>query len=163
MTNVKKVSGFASLALAALLVGSMVVAGPATAAYAQSESVSFVSNVEMIKGHMSQAIKNVKAGEIELALAHAGHPIEEHYAALAPEINGRNAALGTELEAALADFANSVDSMSAGEVRAQAAAISRLMNSAVSEVVPEETLSDPAFRAAVINTLILSERSTLRR
>jgi hypothetical protein len=128
--------------------------GAEEGAHVDSEAVGFASNVEMIKGHMSQAIKNVKTGNTELALAHAGHPVEEHFALLSPELGEHNPELETELETALTDFANNVDSMTASQTRAQAAAISRLLNSATSEVVSAETWSDHVFRAAVINALI---------
>ncbi|MEO9362404.1 MAG: hypothetical protein ABI348_00755 [Nitrososphaera sp.] len=119
-----------------------------------SEAVAFASNVEMIRGHMSQAIKNVQNNNYDLAQAHAGHPIAEHYALLKAEIAEHDQALDSSLESALKDLAANIKSMSAGQAMVQVAKVSRLLNMAISDVVTADTWKDSKFRAAVANSLL---------
>lgn len=119
-----------------------------------SEAVAFASNVEMIRGHMSQAIKNVQNNNSDLAQAHAGHPIAEHYALLKAEISEHDQALDSNLESALKDLAANIKNMSAGQAMVQVAKVSRLLNQAISDVVTADTWKDYKFRAAVANSLL---------
>lgn len=119
-----------------------------------AEAVNFAANVEMIKGHMSQAIIDVKNNDYSLATAHATHPIAEHYALLKEAVNEHDPALGTNLESGLTSFAATVKNMTTGETRFQVAKITRLLNAATSDVVTPSTWSDFKFRAAVANALL---------
>lgn len=119
-----------------------------------AETANFATNVEMIKGHMSQAITDVQNNDYSLATAHATHPIAEHYALLKEAINERDPALGTSLESGLTSFAASVKNMTAGETRFQVAKITRMLNAATADVVTPNTWADFKFRAAVANALL---------
>ena len=46
-------------------------------AFAHQGHTDFITNSEYIKGHLEKAMENKEAGNTELAIAHAGHPIEE--------------------------------------------------------------------------------------
>lgn len=118
------------------------------------DAVAFAANIEMIKGHMYQAMKNKINNNTDLALAHAGHPIEEHFALIEAEINEHDSELGSGLKAALTNFANNIDEVSVGEARVERVGIIRMLNSAMDQVIPEEARSDVRFRVSVINTLL---------
>jgi hypothetical protein len=119
-----------------------------------SEKAGFAANVEMIKGHMSQAVKNVLNNNYELAAAHAGHPIAEHYALLKTELGEHNKALDGDLETALKGFAANIKNMSAVDTKAQVVKITRMLNTATADVVTGDTWADFKFRAAVTNMLL---------
>jgi hypothetical protein len=147
-----------SMALLAMLAGSIAtIASPAMApkVFAQGDdAVKFVTNVEMIKGHMSQVMKNAHANNYVLAQAHAGHPIAEHYALLQSQISEKDKTLDNNLKSALTDFAANINGTSPGEIRVHVAKISRMLTTAVSIVVPADTWTDFKFRAAIASTLL---------
>jgi hypothetical protein len=119
-----------------------------------AEAANFALNVELIKGHMSQAIKNVQNNNYELAAAHAGHPIAENYALLKTEINEHNQTLGSDLESALTNLSTNIKNMSSVETKAQVVKITRMLNAATTDVLTPETWADFKFRAAVANMLL---------
>ena len=119
-----------------------------------AEAANFALNIELIKGHMSQAVKNVKNNEYELAAAHAGHPISENYALLKDAIREHNRILGSDLESALMDLSTNIKNMSTVETKAQIVKISRLLNTAELDVLTPETWANSKFRATVVNMLL---------
>lgn len=116
-------------------------------------SADFVANVEFIRGHLEMAVLNKNAGEIELALAHAGHPVEEVYSLIEGSIAGADASLNTELENALTALANEIDTMEAADVESAAADINGMLDEAVGAVAGAEA-EEPAFWAHVIVLLL---------
>jgi len=65
--------------LASITIITVLSFGVAAPAFAQTEQVQFAANVEFIKGHLEQSVANKRAGNNELATAHAGHPLAEVY------------------------------------------------------------------------------------
>jgi hypothetical protein len=116
--------------------------------------VRFVSNVEMIKGHMAQAVANKEKNDLELAKAHASHPIAEHYSAVQSQIGEHDAQLNSQLKTALDGLAGNVDTMTVANFKADTERISKLFDEAVSKVIPTSEAKDSKFNAKVIITLL---------
>lgn len=145
----------ASIMLAAVLVLSV---GSAASAYAQvsEEQADFLANIDFIRGHLEKAIENKNAGQTNLAVAHAGHPVEEIYSLVEGEIEENDAELNTELKDALVTLANDVDNISAAEVETAVADIDTLLEEAVAAVVGD---ADSALRART--SMLLLETAEL--
>jgi hypothetical protein len=129
----------ASVLLASILAFSVIAVGSAATASAQvnEEHADFMANIEFIRGHLEKAIENTETGNTELALAHAGHPVEEIYSLIEGEIEEHDAALNEELEGALVALANDIDTMEAADVETAVADINTLLDEAVEAVVGE--------------------------
>jgi hypothetical protein len=128
-------------------------------AYAQekeesSEHVEFAANIEFIKGHLAQAVANKQAGENELAIAHAGHPVEEVYSLIEEELAEHNAELNTQLKESLTNLANQIQTMQAQAVQTQVAQINTMLDQAKSSVIGQGERNDPEFNALVIISLL---------
>jgi hypothetical protein len=140
-----KMHSLASITIAAIL--ALAVTVPA---FAQNEEhVQFVANIEFIKGHLEQAAANKQAGNNEMAIAHAGHPVEEVYALIEGEIEEHNAELNTQLEESLTNLANQISTMTAAQVQTQVSEINTMLDQAVTSVISQAERSDPAFNGMV--------------
>jgi hypothetical protein len=113
----------------------------------------FAANIEFIRGHLEMAIANKNAGNTELALAHAGHPVEEVYSLITVQLAAADAELDEELDNALATLANEIDTMSASQVQTAVADINSLLDDAMAAVVGNDA-SKPAFGAMVMVLLL---------
>jgi hypothetical protein len=113
----------------------------------------FGANVEFIRGHLEKAIENKNAGNIELALAHAGHPVEEVYSLIEGPISGADESLNAELEDALTTLANEIDTMSAADVESAVADINAMLDQVMEAVVGAEA-QEHAYWAHVIVLLL---------
>lgn len=120
---------------------------------AAGSNTDFAANIEFIRGHLEMAVANKNAGEIELAAAHAGHPVEEVYSLITVPLASADAELDEELDATLVALANGIDDMSASEVESAAADINAMLDDAMAAVVGDDA-SDPAFGAMVIVLLL---------
>lgn len=106
--------------------------------------VDFAANLEYIRGHLNQAVANKEAGNNELAIAHAGHPVEEVYALIEAEIEGHDAELNAQLEESLTGLANQINTMTAAQVQTEVSEINAMIDQAETAVLAEE-MSDPEF------------------
>jgi hypothetical protein len=116
--------------------------------------VQFVSNVEMIKGHMAQAVANKEKNDLELAKAHASHPIAEHYSTLQSEVEEHDAQLNSQLKSSLDGLAGNVDTMTAANFKIETERINKLLDDAVLKVIPSSETKDAKFNAQVIIALL---------
>jgi hypothetical protein len=105
---------------------------------AGGSSAEFVANVEFIRGHLEKAIENKNAGNIELAIAHSGHPIDEIYSLIEADISSQNAELNTELKGALTALANQANTATATEFESSVNAILPMLDDAVEAVAGDE-------------------------
>ncbi len=151
-----------TLSLASILIATVLMTSLLTtrAAFSQEsdEHVEFAANLEYIRGHLAQAIANKQAGNSELAIAHAGHPVHEVYSLIEAELTEHNAALDNELEAALVDLANKINSMSAGQAQTAVAHINSLLDGARTSVLSQTERNDPKFNAHV--AIVVLETAT---
>ncbi|MGI0049481.1 MAG: hypothetical protein ACREAW_08065, partial [Nitrososphaera sp.] len=114
-----------------------------------NEHVEFAANLEYIRGHLEQAVANKQAGNNELAIAHAGHPVEEVYALIEGEIEEHDAELNTQLEESLTSLANQINTMTAAQVQTQVSEINTMLDQAETSVISQAERSDPAFNGMV--------------
>jgi hypothetical protein len=119
-----------------------------------SELVDFVSNIEFIKGHLSQAIVNKQAGQDELAIAHAGHPAIEHYYLIEEKVAEHDSQLNTQLKDNLAKLPNEISSSQSEAVEMQVARINMMLDQAKDLVVDQNVRSNPEFNALVIISVL---------
>jgi hypothetical protein len=116
--------------------------------------VQLVSNVEMIKGHMAQAVANKEKNDLVLAKAHAGHPLAEHYSIVQSQVEQHDAQLDSQLKAALDTLAGNVDTMAIANFKAETDRIGKLLDEAVSKVIPASEARDIKFNAKVIIAIL---------
>jgi hypothetical protein len=140
-----------------MLLGQSTILTPlqqSASAQTEDSHVQFVSNVEMIKGHMAQAVANKEKSELALAKAHASHPIAEHYSLIQSEIEENDAQLNSQLKAALDGLAGNVDTMLGADFKSETDRISKLLDDAVSRVIPSRETKDAKFNAQVVIALV---------
>lgn len=132
------------------------VSGSIQAAYAQQQDgdVDFVSNIEMMRGHIMMAVDNKEKNNLEFAQAHAAHPIAELYTLIESEIQEHYEPLNAQLNATLGDLPEKADSLSAADFSAEADKINGMLDQAVQAVVPETKRSDVKFNASVIGSIL---------
>lgn len=115
-----------------------------------NEHVEFAANLEYIRGHLAQAAANKQAGNVELAIAHAGHPVYEVYVLIEGELAEHNADLNEELEGNLTNLANQINNMTVQQVQTEVAQINTLLDGAETSVISQAETDDPAFNAKVL-------------
>jgi hypothetical protein len=120
---------------------------------AAGSNADFVANIEFIRGHLEKAVENKNAGRTELAIAHAGHPVVEVYSLITVPLSSADADLDAELDSALVQLANNIDTMSASQVQSAVTNINSLLDQAVSKVVGNKT-NEHAFNAMVMVLLL---------
>jgi hypothetical protein len=140
-----KIRGLASILIATILALGVVLAVPA---FAHKEHTDFITNAEYIKGHLEQAVANKQANNTELAIAHAGHPVEEVYALIEGEIEEHDAELNAQLGQSLTRLANQINTMTLEQVQTVVAEINTMLDQAEASVLEDET-ADPAFNGMV--------------
>jgi hypothetical protein len=119
-----------------------------------NEHVEFMANLEFIRGHLAQALANKQANNIELAAAHAGHPVHEVYALIEGELSEHDPELDEELEQELTTLANQINSMTVQQVQTEVANLNTLLDGAEAATIGESEREDPAFRAMVAIALL---------
>ncbi len=146
----------ACVALSATMLITIAIIPMQRSAFAQADDlhVEFVSNVEMIKGHMAQALANKEQNDLALARAHASHPIAEHYSLIQSEIEENDAQLNAQLKTALDGLAGNVDEMTAASFKTETERTNKLLDDLVLEVIPSSETEDAKFNAQVIIALI---------
>lgn len=142
----------------AAVVGTLVssIAPQTEVAFAQQqdEDVSFVSNVEMIRGHIMMAVDNKEKNNIEFAQAHSTHPIAELYSLIESEIGESDEQLNAQLKTSLTDLSKKAESLSAADFKNEADRINSILDDAVGQVVAAPKRADVKFNAQVINSLL---------
>jgi hypothetical protein len=119
-----------------------------------NEHVDFMANLEYIRGHLAQALANKQANNIELAAAHAGHPVHEVYALIEGELAEHDPELNEELEQELTTLANQINSMTVQQVQTEVANLNTILDGAEAAAIGESEREDPAFRAMVAIALL---------
>lgn len=119
-----------------------------------NEHVEFAANLEYIRGHLAQALANKQTGNSELAIAHAGHPVEEVYTLIEGELAEHNPDLNEELQTELTNLANQINSMSISQVQTQVSHINTLLDGAETAVISETERNEPAINAMVASAVL---------
>jgi hypothetical protein len=116
--------------------------------------VSFISNIEQIRGHLNAAVMNKEAGNNTLALAHTLHPIAEIYSSIEPQISSANTTLNETLVSNLNQLVQIVNTSSLDEFDAQSQRINGILNQTVQQIIPVETANNSTFRLGVVSDLL---------
>lgn len=128
-------------------------------AFAQQEHTEFAANLAYIRGHLDQALANRQAGNLELAAAHAGHPVHEVYSLIEAELTENDPELGEQLEQGLTNLANEIADLTPEQVQTEVAELVTLLDRAESAVIGEAERNDAKFNAMVaIAVLETAER-----
>jgi hypothetical protein len=122
-------------------------------AFAHQEHTDFITNAEFIKGHFEQAIANKQAGDLALAAAHAGHPIEEVFSLMKGPLEEVSQQRATDLEEALSALPGSVQSDTPEAFSQKITEINGLLDEAIAVYAGEEA-EETATRAGVIIGLL---------
>lgn len=120
----------------------------------EEDHVDFAAQIEFIRGHLQQAVANKEANEINLAKAHAGHPIVEHFDSMAPEILKHNKALHDELETALEQLFNKVEILSNADFKKEVDKINVLLENVIRASLSSSLREDTVFWAKVAIELL---------
>jgi hypothetical protein len=116
--------------------------------------VSFISNIEQIRGHLNAAVMNKEAGNNTLALAHTLHPIAEIYSSIEPQISSANTTLNETLTSNLNQLVQIVNTSSLDEFDGQSQRINGILNQTVQQIIPVETANNSTFRLGVVSDLL---------
>jgi hypothetical protein len=116
--------------------------------------VSFISNIEQIRGHLNAAVMNKEAGNNTLALVHTLHPIAEIYSSIEPQISSANTTLNETLVSNLNQLVQIVNTSSLDEFDAQSQRINGILNQTVQQIIPVETANNSTFRLGVVSDLL---------
>jgi molybdenum-dependent DNA-binding transcriptional regulator ModE len=144
-----KIDGLASITIAAIL------AFGAAPAFAQNEEhVQFVANIEFIKGHLEQSVTNKQANNTELAKAHSGHPIAEHYSLIEEEVEEHDQELNTELKGALTALLGQVNTLDFQQFQNRVTEINGMLDEAKESAISATERNDPKFNAVVMTTVL---------
>ncbi|HJS81511.1 MAG TPA: hypothetical protein VJ742_01615 [Nitrososphaera sp.] len=122
-------------------------------ALAHGEHIEFITNSEYIKGHLQQAIANKQAANTTLALAHAGHPIEEVFTLMQGPLEEVSPQRAADLQEALEALQDSVQNESLQAFTQRVDDINGMMDEAIVLYAGEEA-EELGTKAGVIKGLI---------
>jgi hypothetical protein len=133
-----------------------VISNDTTATMASNATlVEFDSNIEMIRGHLDEALLNKESGNGTLALAHVLHPIAEIYSNIQDQLANQDTTLDETLSAALQNLSSTVANTTLEDVDRQIDNVNMLLNNTVAAIVTSSEFgSSPAFNSSVVARLL---------
>lgn len=127
--------------------------GGAAAIDGMDGAVTFVRNVEEVRGHLTSSAALLEQDRPEDAALHAGHG-SDYFGPVLPEVRDADPELATELRGHLDGLERQVRSMDAGEYDTYVTGeVFPLLATAVEAVVPAEIRDSLAFDVRVMNAL----------
>jgi hypothetical protein len=146
---------FSAIGLAFILLASISTLAISTPnqAFAHKEHTDFITNAEYIKGHLEQAVADKQANDIELASAHAGHPIAEVYTLMEEPLSEKSQQRASSLKQALEALQNSVKSDTPQVFAQKVTEINGMLDEAV-QVVAGDEAKEVVAKATVIKNLL---------
>lgn len=116
-------------------------------------AVTFVRNVEEVRGHLASSASLLEQDRQDDGLLHAGHG-SDYYGPVLTPLRDEDPELATELRGHLSGLEGSARSMSASEFESYIdSQVSPLLTDAVEAVVDEETRTSQSFHVRVMNAL----------
>jgi hypothetical protein len=116
-------------------------------------AVTFVRNVEEVRGHLTSSVSLLENERPEDAALHAGHG-SDYFGPVLPEVRDVDPELATELRGHIAGLEGQVRSSDADEYEAYVTdEVFPLLDSAVEAVVPSDIRDQQAFDVRVMNAL----------
>ena len=102
-----------------------------------SNKIEYVYNIEMMKGHLEQAIANKENGNNSLTQAHILHPIAEIYDFIEAELGTADSKLNSLLFTSLNNLSKNVEKLNASQFKGDTEKVSRMLDNATKLIVPE--------------------------
>ena len=118
------------------------------------EEISLGELFAQIRGHHDAATQLYDGGDTDLALVHAGHPIDEILASVAPELEEHSPDHAAELEAALVEVRELIESDASKQEVAAATDVAAELTFEAQEALVGAATADPAFVGSVIASLL---------
>lgn len=148
----------ASAAIAAILAFAALTSSASIApAFADEVHTDFVTNAEYIKGHLEQAVSNKQAGNLELTIAHSGHPIEEVFTLMEGPLSEESPQRAADLKAALEALPNAANSDSLQAFTDKVTEINGMLDEAVTVFAGEEATELGSVVIVISNLLETAE------
>jgi hypothetical protein len=122
-------------------------------------NVEFATNIEFIKGHLSAAISNKQAGNIELAQTHTFHPINEIYTLIRDQLSSADNELNKTLINSLNNLTSIVFTSTSTEFINSASFIKNLLDKAIIKAIPENEIADIKFNMSTLINLLKTAES----
>jgi len=108
------------------------------AAQSDDKAVVYVSNIEMMKGHLEQAVANKNDGNDTLTLAHVLHRIAELYDLIEVKLATADSNLNNTLAASLSELSKNVEKLDSSQFTAETDKVNEMLNKAVKVIVPAD-------------------------
>ena len=102
-----------------------------------SNKIEYVYNIEMMKGHLEQAIANKENGNNSLTQAHIQHPIAEIYDFIEVPLGTADSNLNSLLFTSLNTLSKNVEKLDASQFKDDTEKVSRMLFNATKLIVPE--------------------------
>jgi tetratricopeptide (TPR) repeat protein len=148
----------ASAAIAAILAFAALTSNASIApAFADEVHTDFVTNAEYIKGHLAKAVENKQAGNIELTIAHSGHPIEEVFTLMEGPLSEESPQRAADLKAALEALPNTASSDSLQAFTDKVTEINGMLDEAVTVFAGDEATELGSVVIIISNLLETAE------
>ena len=129
-------------------------------AYAESdydEKLGFAKALEETLGHFWAIEQNVDAGNAELSLVHATHPIAELYDSIKPMLKQHDAVLDEKLQKALINLPVTIE-LNPNDAKATITELQDLVDQSRTTVVGDELYSDVSFQLDLIKGLLATTK-----
>ncbi|MFQ5801997.1 MAG: hypothetical protein ACE5JQ_03755 [Candidatus Methylomirabilales bacterium] len=114
----------------------------------------WAANIEMMKGHLTASLENLRLGEEAMALVHASHPVAEHFDLVAPPLRARSPGFETRARTVLIGLQEQLDrGLQAVEYERVLAQVFDVLDQALDVLIPPDILAEAGFQAAIIAQL----------
>jgi len=108
-----------------------------TAEAQSSNKIEYVYNIEMMKGHLEQAIANKENGNNSLTQAHILHPIAEIYDFIEVQLGTADSKLNSLLFNSLNNLSKNVEKLDATQFKEDTEKVNQMLDKATKLVVPQ--------------------------
>ena len=122
-------------------------------------NIEFATNIEFIKGHLSAAISNKQAGNIELAQTHTFHPINEIFTLIRDQLSSADQELNKTLITSLNNLTSIVFTSTSTEFINSASFMKNLLDKAIIKAIPENEIADIKFNMSILINLLKTAES----
>lgn len=137
-----------------ILLGSALFAAEKAPVAFSAHQIRWASNIEMMKGHVTASLDNLRLGKKMRVRAHASHPLEEHYDLLSRALKARNPDFEAQLRNTLDGLGLLLHSrFSTESYEQEIGKLSALLDRALQMLIPSDVLAEPKFQAALIARL----------
>jgi hypothetical protein len=101
-----------------------------------TNKIEYVFNIEQMKGHLEQAVKNKENANNSLTRAHIQHPIVEIYDFIEVQLGTADSNLNTLLFNSLNNLSKNVEKLDSSQFKKETAEINQMLDNAIKLIVP---------------------------